>query len=53
VPSQQDRVATGATVEEMEREIAKATRFHVGGLKEEGVPERGAWSMWRPDSFCN
>lgn len=34
-------VATGATVEETEKEIRDAIRFHIEGLKEDGllVPE--------------
>jgi predicted RNase H-like HicB family nuclease len=50
VPSQQDRVAKGATAEKTEREIAEAIRFHIEGLKEDGVSLREAvsrWSLWR------
>ncbi len=38
VPDLPGCVATGATVEEAEAEIAEAIRFHVAGLKEDGQP---------------
>ena len=38
VPDLPGCVATGATVEEAETEIAEAIRFHVEGLKEDGLP---------------
>jgi predicted RNase H-like HicB family nuclease len=38
VPNLPGCVATGATVAETEREIAGAIRFHVNGLKEDGLP---------------
>ena len=31
-------VATGATVEAVENEIREAIRFHIDGLKEDGLP---------------
>lgn len=31
-------VATGATVAETEKEIREAIRFHIEGLKEDGLP---------------
>ena len=31
-------VATGATADEAKTEIAIAIRFHLGGLKEDGLP---------------
>ena len=31
-------VATGATVEEVEREIREAIEFHLEGLREDGLP---------------
>lgn len=41
VPDLPGCVATGATVEACRREIARAIRFHIAGLREEGfeVPE--------------
>lgn len=38
VPDLPGCVATGATVEEVEREMRDAIRFHIEGLKEDGVP---------------
>ena len=38
VPDLPGCVATGATVEEVEREIGEAIRFHIEGLEEEGLP---------------
>ena len=38
VPDLPGCVATGATVEETEREIRDAIRFHIDGLKEDGQP---------------
>jgi predicted RNase H-like HicB family nuclease len=31
-------VATGATVEEVEKEMRQAIRFHLDGLREDGLP---------------
>jgi predicted RNase H-like HicB family nuclease len=31
-------IATGATVEEVEQEMRAAIRFHLDGLKEDGLP---------------
>ncbi|WP_435627040.1 type II toxin-antitoxin system HicB family antitoxin [Candidatus Ferrigenium straubiae] len=38
VPDLPGCVATGATVEETEREIREAITFHIGGLIEDGLP---------------
>jgi predicted RNase H-like HicB family nuclease len=38
VPDLPGCVATGASVEEVEREIRDAIRFHIDGLKEDGLP---------------
>ena len=38
VPDLPGCVATGATVEQVERELSDAIRFHVEGLKEDGLP---------------
>jgi predicted RNase H-like HicB family nuclease len=38
VPDLPGCVATGATVEEVEREIKEAIRFHLDGLREDGLP---------------
>ncbi|MFN7883489.1 MAG: type II toxin-antitoxin system HicB family antitoxin [bacterium] len=38
VPDLPGCVATGATVEEAEREICAAIAFHLDGLREEGLP---------------
>jgi len=38
VPDLPGCVATGATVEKAEHEIRKAVRFHLDGLKEDGLP---------------
>ena len=38
VPDLPGCVATGDTVEDVEREIREAIRFHVDGLKEDGLP---------------
>jgi predicted RNase H-like HicB family nuclease len=38
VPDLPGCVATGRTVKEVSREICKAVRFHVEGLKKEGLP---------------
>jgi predicted RNase H-like HicB family nuclease len=38
VPDLPGCIATGATVEETEREIAEAIRFHIDGLKEDRLP---------------
>jgi predicted RNase H-like HicB family nuclease len=38
VPDLPGCVATGMTVTETEREIAEAIRFHVDGLREDGLP---------------
>jgi predicted RNase H-like HicB family nuclease len=38
VPDLPGCVATGATVEEVERDIRDAIRFHIDGLKADGLP---------------
>lgn len=38
VPDLPGCVATGATIEETEREISRAIRFHLDGLREDGSP---------------
>lgn len=38
VPDPPGCVATGATVEEVEREIREAITFHLDGLREDGLP---------------
>lgn len=38
VPDLPGCVATGATVAETEKEIREAIRFHIDGLKEDGLP---------------
>lgn len=38
VPDLPGCVATGATVEEVEREIQEAIEFHLDGLREDGLP---------------
>ena len=38
VPDLPGCVATGVTVAETKREIAEAIRFHVDGLREDGLP---------------
>ncbi len=38
VPDLPGCVATGPTVEAVEREILKAIRFHIEGMREDGLP---------------
>ncbi|HOB74461.1 MAG TPA: type II toxin-antitoxin system HicB family antitoxin [Phycisphaerae bacterium] len=38
VPDLPGCVATGATVEEVEREIREAIQFHLDGMREDGLP---------------
>jgi len=38
VPDLPGCIATGATVREVETEIRDAVRFHIKGLKEDGLP---------------
>ena len=38
VPDLPGCVATGDTVEDVEREIRQAIRFHLDGLREDGLP---------------
>ena len=45
VPDLPGCVATGATVAEVQREIRDAIRFHIDGLKEDGLPVPGPTSI--------
>ena len=38
VPDLPGCIATGATIEDVETEIREAIRFHIDGLKEDGLP---------------
>ncbi len=38
VPDMPGCVATGESVEAVERELSEAIRFHIEGLKEDGLP---------------
>jgi predicted RNase H-like HicB family nuclease len=38
VPDLPGCIATGATVKEVEYEIREAIRFHIDGLKQDGIP---------------
>jgi len=38
VPDMAGCVATGETVADVERELSRAIRFHIVGLKEDGLP---------------
>jgi predicted RNase H-like HicB family nuclease len=38
VPDLPGCVATGSTVEAVEQEIREAIRFHISGLREDGLP---------------
>jgi predicted RNase H-like HicB family nuclease len=38
VPDLPGCIATGATVKEVEQEMREAIRFHIDGLKEDGLP---------------
>lgn len=38
VPDLPGCVATGQTIEEVEREIQEAIEFHIAGLREDGLP---------------
>jgi predicted RNase H-like HicB family nuclease len=38
VPDLPGCVATGATVDEVEREIREAIEFHLEGMREDGIP---------------
>lgn len=46
VPDLPGCVATGATVEEVEREIREAIRFHLDGIREDGL------SIPAPAAIC-
>ncbi len=45
VPDLPGCVATGASVEMAENEIREAIRFHIAGLKEDGLPVPAATSI--------
>jgi predicted RNase H-like HicB family nuclease len=45
VPDLPGCVATGATVPEVEQEMREAIRFHIDGLKEDGLPVPQATSI--------
>lgn len=45
VPDLPGCVVTGGTVEEVEREIREVIRFHIDGLKEDGLPVPAATSI--------
>jgi predicted RNase H-like HicB family nuclease len=45
VPDLPGCIATGATVEDVETEIRAAIRFHVKGLKADGLPVPAASSL--------
>ena len=45
VPDLPGCIATGATVAEVEAEIRVAIAFHVGGLREDGLPVPAASSQ--------
>ncbi len=45
VPDLPGCVATGATVVDVERDIRDATRFHIDGLKADGLPVPDATSI--------
>jgi predicted RNase H-like HicB family nuclease len=45
VPDLPGCIATGPTVEAVERDIRDAIRFHIDGLKEDGLPVPPATSI--------
>jgi predicted RNase H-like HicB family nuclease len=45
VPDLPGCIATGATVPEVEQEMREAIRFHIDGLKEDGLPVPQATSI--------
>jgi predicted RNase H-like HicB family nuclease len=45
VPDLPGCIATGATVSDVEYEIKEAIRFHIDGLKEDGLPVPEAVSL--------
>jgi len=47
IPDLPGCVATGRTVKDVSREIRKAIRFHIEGLKKEGLP------VPRPKTICD
>jgi predicted RNase H-like HicB family nuclease len=46
VPDLPGCIATGATLEEVERTIKEAIRFHVDGMREDGAP------IPKPSAVC-
>jgi predicted RNase H-like HicB family nuclease len=46
VPDLPGCVATGDTIEKVEQEIRAAIRFHLDGLREDGLP------IPQPSAFC-
>jgi len=46
VPDLPGCVATGATLEEVEREIKEAIRFHLDGMRQDGEP------IPKPSAVC-
>jgi predicted RNase H-like HicB family nuclease len=46
VPDLPGCVATGATLEQVEREIKEAIRFHLDGMREDGAP------IPKPSAVC-
>ncbi len=46
VPDLPGCVATGATLEEVEREIKEAIRFHLDGMRQDGAP------ILKPSALC-
>ena len=54
VPDLPGRIAAAATVAEVEQEIREAIRFHIDGLKTDGLPiplPPASPSMWRLERF--
>ena len=47
VPDLPGCVATGETVEEAEREIREAVRFHIEGLRADDLPVPPPSTIWR------
>ena len=45
VPDLPGCIASGSTISEVEEEIRQAIRFHVDGLKEDGLPIPAATSI--------
>ena len=47
VPDLPGCIATGTTIEEVQRQMAEAIEFHIEGLKEDGLP------IPKPSSLVN